>query len=97
MADSILGYRQKIDGFFRPSVWWSIWVFGALFLLYSIFFHAILLLKNNYGLPGYIAMQDMNMGRLFFFATNMPLASFTFLFAGHVTLALYKMNKVRKV
>jgi len=65
--------------------------------VFHFFFHAILLLKNNYGLPGYIAMQDMNMGRLFFFATNMPFASFTSLFAGHVMLALYKMNKVRKV
>ena len=97
MANCILGYRQTIDRFFRPSVWWSIWVFGALFLLYSIFFHAALLLKNNYGLPGYIAMQDVNMGRLFFFATNMLLASFTSLFVGHVMLALYKVNKVRKV
>ena len=97
MPNYILGYRQKIDGFFRPSVWWSIWVFGALFLLYSIFFHAAPLLKNNYGLPGYIAMQDMSMGRLFFFATNMPLTSFTSLFASHVILALYKVNKVRKV
>lgn len=96
MVDYIVRYREKIERLSKPSVWWSIWVFGTLYLLYSIFFNAVMLLKNNYGLPGDIAIHDLSTGKIFLFATNMPLVSFTCLFASHMTLALYKMNEIKK-
>ena len=70
---------------------------GALFLAYAIIFNAGSLVRYNYNLPGDIAFRDIDTGKLFFFAINMPLISFTCLFAGHVALALYKTNKLKSI
>ncbi|MFH1854461.1 MAG: hypothetical protein ABH815_04010 [Candidatus Omnitrophota bacterium] len=90
-------YRRNLDSFFKPGIWWSVWILGALFLLYTLIFNAGSLLRYNYYLPGEIAFRDADAGKLFFLAVNMPFISFTCLFAGHVTLALYKIKKTKKV
>jgi hypothetical protein len=90
-------YREKINRFLEPKIWWSIWLGGMLYFSYYLIYYAILLLRDNYGLPGDIALGDIYTGKLIFFATNTPLTSFTCLFTGHMTLALYKMNKLGKV
>ena len=93
MFKNSLGCREKIENFFKPRVWWFLWTVGSIFLLRMFLFNVILLFRYNYGLPGDIAVQDMTTGKLIFFAVNTPLTFFTCLLAGHVALALYKMNK----
>ena len=95
MSHNLKEYRQKVENILKPKVWWSIWTLGVLYFLYMLIFNVILLLRNNYGLPADIALADMYSGRLIFLAINIPLTSFTCLFTGHLTLALYKTNKLK--
>jgi hypothetical protein len=96
MAEFMKKYREKINRVLEPKIWWSLWLGGMLYFSYMLIFYVVLLLKDNYGLPGEIALSDIYTGKLIFFVTNIPLTSFTCLFLGHMTLALYKMNKLGK-
>jgi len=96
MFKHIARYRERMDkSFSKPRLWWSLWILGAVYFLYMLIFNAIFLLRNNYGLPGDIAVNDISMGRLLFFAINIPLTFFTCLLTGHVVLGLHKLRKLR--
>jgi len=89
-------YRKKIDRFFIPSRWWTIWGVTTVYFSYMMIFYVASFVRHNYSLPGQIAFQDMAMGKLFFFMVNIPLVSFTCLFTGHLMLGLYKRGKLNK-
>ena len=96
MFEDIKKYREKIETFFKPHIWWSFWLAGVLYFSYELLFNGIAFLKYNYALPAQIAVTDAYAGRLFLLAIHIPLTFFASLFTGHVTLALYKINKLKK-
>ena len=89
--------RGKIDTFFKPFVWWAIWLFGALYFSYVLIFKVVLLLRENYELISRIFLKDPYLGKLFLFLSYIPLISFTCLLTAHLLLAVNKLTKFKKV
>lgn len=96
MINKTKAYRERVDKAINTRIWWSLWLGGMAYFLYMLFFNVALIHKINYGLPGNIAVADIYIGNLFFFAVNIPLMSFTCLFTGHMALGLYKANKLKR-
>ena len=96
MGVNIIRCREKIDRLSKPKTWWSLWTISALYILYMLIFDAAVFFRSNYELPSKIATSDFYSANLFFVASNIPVTLFTCLFAGHITLALYKMDKLKK-
>jgi hypothetical protein len=87
-------YRTLIDrldsGF--SLVWWTLWLFGAFFLVYALFFKASMFFRNNAYFIEEIAARSSEVAILFFIMLDLPIVIFPCLLTSHITLAVYKRN-----
>jgi len=89
--------RRKIDGFFKPVIWWSLWGVSALYFFYMLVFKAVLFFTSNYSFLSGLAARDIYTGKIFFIIIYTPVVFFTCLLTSHLALGVHKAAKSKKL